>query len=71
MDVDVTWNEKGFVATAPELRQPIVALSLGGVKQRFQAIFPHVPRIDFHLDKSAQAEVDDRRRKPETKSCLP
>jgi hypothetical protein len=27
---------KGYVASAPELRQPIVALSLGGLRRRIE-----------------------------------
>jgi hypothetical protein len=33
-EVSVTFDaERGYVASAPELRQPVVALSLGGLRR--------------------------------------
>jgi len=35
LEVSVTFDERrGYVATAPELRQPVTALSLGGLRRR-------------------------------------
>ena len=37
-EVSVTFDaERGYVASAPELRPPIVALSLGGLRRRIDA----------------------------------
>ena len=36
-EVSVTFDaERGYVASAPELRQPVVALSLGGLRRRIE-----------------------------------
>jgi hypothetical protein len=62
MRVDVEWNaNKGFVATAFELKHPIVALTLSGLKQRLQTLFPDAMGIEFRLDRTAQREQDGRR----------
>jgi hypothetical protein len=62
MRVDVEWNaNKGFVATAFELKHPIVALTLSGLKQRLQTLFPDATGIEFRLDRAAQREQDERR----------
>ena len=37
LEVSVTFDERGYIASAPELRQPIVALSLGGLRRRIEA----------------------------------
>ena len=38
-DVTVTYDARhGYIASAPELRQPIVALSLGGLRRRVEAL---------------------------------
>src|SRR5260221_14556854 len=37
-EVSVTFDPaKGYAATAPELREPVLALSLGGVRRRVEA----------------------------------
>ena len=39
LDVTVTFDpERGYIASAPELRQPIVALSLGGLRRKVEAL---------------------------------
>jgi hypothetical protein len=41
LEVNVTFDERrSYVATAPELRQPVLALSLGGVRRRVEALMP-------------------------------
>jgi hypothetical protein len=36
-EVSVTFDERrGYVATAPEVRQPVTALSLGGLRRRLR-----------------------------------
>ena len=38
-EVSVTFDaERGYIASAPELRQPIVALSLGGLRRKVEAL---------------------------------
>jgi hypothetical protein len=47
----------GYVASAPELRQPIVALSLGGLRRRIEiAMLPDNVRIVLQLDGHAERE---------------
>jgi hypothetical protein len=37
LEVSVTFvPAKGYVASAPELRQPVVAVSLGGLRRRIE-----------------------------------
>jgi hypothetical protein len=37
LEVSVTFDERhGYIASAPELRQPIVALSLGSLRKRIE-----------------------------------
>jgi hypothetical protein len=39
LEVSVTFDERrGYVASAPELRQPVTALSLGGLRKRIEAL---------------------------------
>ena len=38
-EVTVTFDsERGYIASAPELRQPVAALSLGGLRRRIEAL---------------------------------
>jgi hypothetical protein len=51
-EVTVTFDERcGYIASAPELRQPIVALSLGGLRRRIEiALLPdHVDVVMLEL----------------------
>jgi hypothetical protein len=52
LEVSVTFDERhGYVASAPELRQPIVALSLGGLRRRIEiALLPDDVRVVLQLD---------------------
>ena len=34
LEVSVTFDERGYVGSAPELRSPVVALSLGGLRRK-------------------------------------
>ena len=39
LEVSVTFDERhGYIATAPELRSPVMALSLGGPRRRIEAL---------------------------------
>ena len=57
-EVSVTFDaERGYVASAPELRQPIVALSLGGLRRRIEILMlPENVRIVLQLDGLAERE---------------
>jgi hypothetical protein len=63
-EVSVTFDERrGYVASAPELRQPVTALSLGGLRRRIEALMlPDDIHIVLHLDRTARRERDQRRR---------
>jgi hypothetical protein len=50
---------KGYIGSAPELRQPIVALSLGGLRRKVEiALLPDDVIPVLHLDRSARIERD-------------
>jgi hypothetical protein len=63
LEVAVTFvPAKGYVASAPELRQPVVAVSLGGLRRRIEALMlPDDLRIVLQLDRAAQRERNRRR----------
>jgi hypothetical protein len=63
-EVSVTFDERrgGYVATAPELREPVLALSLGGVRRRVEALLlPEDPIVVLNLDRAPRLERDRRR----------
>jgi hypothetical protein len=64
LEVSVTFDERrGYVGTAPELRQPVTALSLGGLRRRIEALLlSDDPIITLSLDRAARQERDRRRR---------
>jgi hypothetical protein len=33
LEVNVTFDESGYIGSAPELRSPVMALSLGGLRR--------------------------------------
>jgi hypothetical protein len=55
----VTFDERrGYVASAPELRQPVVALSLGGLRRRMEALMlPDEVDMLLMLDGLARARA--------------
>ena len=61
--VAVTFRpEQGYVGTAPDLRQQIVALSLGGLRRKVEAVMlPDDVIVTLHLDRAARLERDRRR----------
>jgi hypothetical protein len=63
LTIAVTYDEaKGYVGSAPELRQPVIALSLGGLRRRIEALLmPDDPIIVLSLDRAARIERDRRR----------
>ena len=36
LEVSVTFDERGYIGSAPELRQAVVALSLGGLRRKIE-----------------------------------
>jgi hypothetical protein len=62
--VAVTFDQRhGYVGTAPELRAPVVALSLGGLRRKVEAaMLPDDVIVMLNLDRAARLERDERRR---------
>jgi hypothetical protein len=62
-EVGVTFvPAKGYVASAPELRQPVVAVSLGGLRRRIEALMlPDNVNVQLILDRTAERERNRRR----------
>ena len=63
-EVAVTFDERrGYVASAPKLRAPVRALSLGGLRRRIEALMvPETVEVKLVLDRAARLERDQRRR---------
>jgi hypothetical protein len=63
LEVSVTFDERhGYVASAPELRSPVVALSLGGLRRKIEiAMLPDDVRVVLQLDGLAERERHRRR----------
>jgi hypothetical protein len=54
--------ERGYVGTHPELRSPVIALSLGGLRRKIEALMlPDEVIVMLSLDKAARLERDRRR----------
>jgi len=62
-DVAVTFDERrGYVGTAPELRSLVIALSLGGLRRKVEALMlPDEVIVMLSLDRAARLERDRRR----------
>ena len=53
----VTFDERGYIGSAPELRQGVVALSLGGLRRKIEiAMLPDDVRVVLQLDGLAERE---------------
>jgi hypothetical protein len=63
LEVSVSFDEqRGYVGTAPELRAAVVALSLGGLRRRIDALMvPDAVDVRLILDRSVRRERDRRR----------
>src|SRR5262249_9750387 len=63
LSIAVTFNpDCGYVGTSPELRAPVVALSLGGLRAKVEALIsPDDVIVMLNLDKAARLERDRRR----------
>jgi hypothetical protein len=62
-DVAVTFDERrGYVGTHPELRAPVTALSLSGLRRKIEAaMMPDEVIVTLKLDRAARLERDRRR----------
>ena len=57
LEVNVTFDERGYIGSAPELRSPVMALSLGGLRRKIEiAMLPDDVRVVLHLDGLAERE---------------
>ena len=62
LEVSVTFDERGYIGSAPELRTAIVALSLGGLRRKIEALLlPAEVEIVLQLDGLAERERHRRR----------
>jgi hypothetical protein len=63
LEVSVSFNERrGYVGTAPELRAPVVALSLSSLRRRIEVVLlPDDVEVKLVLDALAKRERDRRR----------
>jgi len=61
LSIAVTFNpDCGYVGTSPELRAPVVALSLGGLHAKVEALISP-DDVTLNLDKAPRLERDRRR----------
>jgi hypothetical protein len=58
LEVSVTFDARhGYIASARELRQPVMALSLGGLRRKIEALLlPDNVRVVLQLDGLAERE---------------
>jgi hypothetical protein len=63
LTIAVTFDQaKGYVGSSPDLRAPVVALSLGGVRRKVEALMsPDEVIVVLSLDRAARLERDRRR----------
>jgi hypothetical protein len=66
LEVSVSFDERrGYVASAPDLRAPVVALSLAGLRRRIEALMlPDDVDVVLQLDGLAERERHRRRAAP-------
>ena len=62
LEVSVTFDERhGYIGSAPELRSPVMALSLGGLRRKVEiAMLPNNVRVVLQLDGLAERERHQR-----------
>jgi hypothetical protein len=63
LEVSVTFDERrGYVAFAPDLRQPVTALSLGGLRRRIEiALLSDDVDVRLIFNRTVERERDRRR----------
>jgi hypothetical protein len=65
LEVGVSFDPtRGYFTTGTALRTPVVALSLGGLRRRVEALLPDEPVVQLRLDVLAEYERNRRRRSP-------
>ena len=71
LEVNVTFDERGYIGSAPELRSPVMALSLGGLRRKVEALM--VPdSVDMVLQLwSRRAGVERRRAQAQLRRAEP
>ena len=64
LEVSVSFDERcGYFGSHPELRSPVVALSLGGLRRKIETLMlPDDVHVVLHLDRTARQERDRRQR---------
>ena len=62
VSIPVSFDGHGYVARAPELSSPVVALSLSSLRKRIEAMLPERSVVVLNLDRLARKERDARRR---------
>jgi hypothetical protein len=62
--VSVTFDDRrGYVGIASELKAPVIALNLGGLRRKVEiALLPDDPDVKLVLDRAARRERDRRSR---------
>jgi hypothetical protein len=54
--------ERGYVGSSPDLRETVIALSLGGLRRKVEALIsPDDVIVLLNLDRAARLERDRRR----------
>ena len=63
LHIAVTFDEsRGYVGSSPDLRAPVFALSLGGLRRKVEiAMLPEDVIVMLNLDRAARLERDRRR----------
>ena len=46
LEVSVTFDERGYIGSASELRSPVVALSLGGLRRKIEVLMVPERRVE-------------------------
>ena len=59
--VSVSYGERGYVGSHPDLRAPVMALSLDGLRRKLEALLPEEAVVVLQLDRGARLERDRRR----------
>jgi hypothetical protein len=62
VSIPVSFDGHGYIARAPELSSPVVALSLSSLRKRIKAMLPERSVVVLNLDRLARKERDQRRR---------
>ena len=59
--INVTFDQqRGYIATDPELQAPVVALSSGGLRRKIDAMLVGEEEVDVRLTLDRAARVDHR-----------